>query len=171
MNNLHADLSNIAWPTPVVTPSRYVYTDHEGQFDDDADDDENDNGYNNTFGLLHILNDNLFLVNLHRQMVHDGEYEENEYEMDNDDAAGEDTERFLPRNLFIYNDCLRVDTPVINDTCYICLEDLNADADKQIGQIDDCRHGFCSECLFNWLKESCMCPVCRTPCAKINLIK
>jgi hypothetical protein len=77
---------------------------------------------------------------------------------------------FQPRNFIMRPDCLRTDTPIINDTCCICLDGL-ADTDKQIAQLDTCQHGFCRECLFIWLKTHCLCPVCRTVCTKINLIK
>lgn len=77
---------------------------------------------------------------------------------------------FQPRNFIMRPDCLRSDTPIINDTCCICLDTL-AETDKQIAQLDTCQHGFCRECLFIWLKTHCLCPVCRTVCTKINLIK
>lgn len=99
--------------------------------------------------------------------VDDAEEEEEVDEMEED---------FIPRNLFLVVNQRREETVIINDECCICLEKLENDStdmtnDKQISQIEDCHHGFCSDCLFNWLKQHNMCPVCRTPCVKINLCK
>ncbi|ACI28791.1 agip90 [Agrotis ipsilon multiple nucleopolyhedrovirus] len=105
-------------------------------------------------------------------------YRVNDYDVDfdeNDAYDDEEEERaFVPRNLFLVTNKQRNETPIINDVCCICLEkleDVHANDDKQISQIEDCQHGFCSDCLFNWLREHHMCPVCRTPCVKINLCK
>ncbi|AIZ48637.1 asb080 [Agrotis segetum nucleopolyhedrovirus B] len=93
---------------------------------------------------------------------------------DDDDDDEEENQAFVPRNLFLVTNKNRNETSIINDDCCICLEkleDIHSKEDKQISQIEDCHHGFCSDCLFNWLREHSMCPVCRTPCVKINLCK
>lgn len=86
-------------------------------------------------------------------------------------------------SVFVVKQKFRQLTDIINAECCICLEKLDdyvtsTDEDgnavkqnKQISQIEECRHGFCSECLFNWLKEHDMCPMCRTVCKRINLCK
>lgn len=88
-----------------------------------------------------------------------------------DAASSEESEDFVPRNLFIVADKPLDQTTIINEDCCICLDKLDKQTEKQISQIDTCQHGFCSDCLFNWLKEHSVCPVCRTPCVKINLCK
>jgi len=42
--------------------------------------------------------------------------------------------------------------------CYICLEVYCLD--DKIVQLP-CKHIFCRECIFKWLKENVTCPLCR----------
>lgn len=80
-------------------------------------------------------------------------------------------QHFMPRNLFLVTNKNRNEIEIINEDCCICLDKLNAEDGKQISQIEECHHGFCGDCLFGWLKNHNMCPVCRTPCTTINLCK
>ena len=46
----------------------------------------------------------------------------------------------------------------INETCTICLEELN-----DIIQLNDCSHSFCKSCIYDWFNNGKnICPLCRT---------
>ena len=49
-----------------------------------------------------------------------------------------------------------------NLICPICLDDNNLDI-----SIDKCKHWYHKECIYNWLKESNSCPLCREKLIKI----
>jgi Ring finger domain len=90
-----------------------------------------------------------------------------EYEVVTDD---DEVDTNVSKTCYVSNESTRIETPIINEECYICFDSLNENL-KQVAQIDDCRHGYCFECLQNWIKKRLGCPVCRCKVTKINLIK
>ncbi|QAT90359.1 hypothetical protein KM622_gp073 [Spodoptera exempta nucleopolyhedrovirus] len=99
----------------------------------------------NTISFINTINGNEYIINVEQHYV-------------------------PPRNLFLVtNKNTNEIPPIINEDCCICLDKLHTEDGKQISQIEECHHGFCGDCLFNWLKNHNVCPVCRTPCTTINL--
>jgi hypothetical protein len=46
----------------------------------------------------------------------------------------------------------------INETCSICLENLNS---NPVHELPECKHKFHSSCLITWLRINNGCPMCR----------
>ena len=53
-----------------------------------------------------------------------------------------------------------------NLICPICLDNNNLDV-----VIENCQHWYHKECIYNWLKESNSCPLCRVTIDKNNIKK
>ncbi|CAL9238455.1 unnamed protein product [Arabidopsis halleri] len=47
-----------------------------------------------------------------------------------------------------------------NETCAICLEDMSEDV--QDFEMPNCPHVFHDKCIYKWLIDSTLCPLCRT---------
>ena len=58
-------------------------------------------------------------------------------------------------------------SPVVDDCCSICLEEIIEDSVKTF----ECDHYFHLECLNQWVSKSATCPVCRTKLSVIHKIK
>lgn len=171
MNSAHDDVSMQANTVFNIT--------YEEQDDQDDHDDHDNFIFHVTeyINFLRLLSGQLTLEDVNYEFTMDSGNEDFEYDDGLLDirqyitvTATAAVDTFQPRNFVMRADCSRTDTPIINDTCCICLDAL-VETDKQIAQLDACQHGFCAECLFMWLKTHCVCPVCRTLCIKINLIK
>lgn len=56
-----------------------------------------------------------------------------------------------------------------NEDCPVCCEsffEFDAEKAKTIVYLNDCRHLVCHECLREWSKQKCTCPICRAPFTK-----
>ena len=148
---VHSDSVNVYTSTHI----NFLYPDYEDDITDSDEEDFEHHGF-----IINILDNNNPLNILdHFADIFEYEYQE---EQDNDKST------FSAANLEVVKSD-RHTTKIINEICYICLDKLNDS--EQIAQINNCQHGFCSECLFNWLKQHCSCPVCRVQCTIVHLVK
>ena len=49
-----------------------------------------------------------------------------------------------------------------NKDCSICIDNINEEF------ILECNHSFCKDCIYNWLKKSQTCPLCRNEVKEVN---
>ena len=67
---------------------------------------------------------------------------------------------------------LKAISPVIQDSCVICLMKYNKDPSKVfVGLLKNCGHCFHFGCIWEWLQQKQNCPVCRKACIldEVNL--
>ena len=106
-------------------------------------------------------------VNYEYQDSDNSDFEEGEFdeENDNEEENEEDTELFnKKKNLFIMEldefqyKHLKKYSALKEENCPICLQKYkNADIIKEF----PCKHIFHKNCIFKWLKQSNVCPICK----------
>ena len=122
-------------------------------------------GFNFNFGGNFFNGGNVNLNNYEYQDSDNSEFEEGEYDEENEEEGEDDAELFnKKKNIFIMEldefqyKHLKKYTALKEENCPICLQKYkNHDIIKEF----PCKHIFHKNCIFKWLKQSNVCPICK----------
>ena len=122
-------------------------------------------GFNFNFGGNFFNGGNVISNNYEYQDSDNSDFEEGEYDEENEEEGEDDAELFnKKKNIFIMEldefqyKHLKKYTALKEENCPICLQKYkNHDIIKEF----PCKHIFHKNCIFKWLKQSNVCPICK----------
>ena len=122
-------------------------------------------GFNFNFGGNFFNGGNVNSINYEYQDSDNSDFEEGEYDEENEEEGEDDAELFnKKKNIFIMEldefqyKHLKKYTALKEENCPICLQKYkNHDIIKEF----PCKHIFHKNCIFKWLKQSNVCPICK----------